>query len=178
MDTSVFSGKRVLDLGAGESTYTRLIAARYGPALTIACDLFHERLRAAAVVRSAAVSFVAGDALRLPIYAGTIDIVFASLLLCQVPDLDRLASEIGRVLRPGGVFIGIEPNPYNPVHLYRYWFGEHSPNQYILSRRHLNAFQREGFVVDVKYFWAKLPRLRNRFIASCIGIHATLANQR
>ena len=45
MDPSeIFAGKRVLDVGAGEMTYTRLIADRFEPKQIVACELFRERM--------------------------------------------------------------------------------------------------------------------------------------
>ena len=46
---------------------------------------------------------VAGDALRLPLPAASVDLLFANLLLPWVSDVAGLFSEWARVLRPGGL---------------------------------------------------------------------------
>jgi SAM-dependent methyltransferase len=105
------------------------------------------------------------------------DVVFASCFLCQFPALDRVAREVRRVLKRGGCYVGIEPNPTNPLHLYRYLCRPHSPNQFLLGTRHLAAFEREGFRVSVRFFLARRPSVRSRFLAGCMGIHARLQDE-
>lgn len=170
---AVFGGKRVLDIGAGECTYTRLIADRFRPKEIVACELFPERmLPAARTNRSPNLQFVAGDVFCLPFQSQSFDVVFGSLVLCQFPALDQFLSEVRRVLLNDGLYVGIEPNPYHPVHLYRYVRGNHSPNQYLLRPKHLAVFQQVSFAVTIRYFYAKLPCLHNRLLGTCMGISA------
>jgi ubiquinone/menaquinone biosynthesis C-methylase UbiE len=173
---TVFTGKTVLDIGAGECTYTRLIADRFQPKGIVACELFRERmLPAARSNRAPNLAFVAGDALKLPFWDGSFDVVFAGGVLSQIPNLGSALSELKRVLKPQGLFIGWEPNPFNPVIAYRYFFKPHSANQYLfwpwLIRR---AFEAEGFHLTMRYFYAKLPRVGNRFLGTCMGMYAGL----
>ena len=177
---AVFAGKRVLDIGAGESTYSRLIADKFGAKEVVACELFPERmLPAVHANENPKLRFVAGDCFRLPIQTGSVDVVFASLLLHQLPNLSDALGEISRVLRNDGLFVGWEPNPFNLLILYRYFFKAHSPNQYLFwPRRILPAFVQTGFEVKTCYFYAKLPRVRNRFLGSCLGLIASCAKGR
>ena len=169
----LFDGKRILDMGAGECTYTRLIAERFTPREVVACELFPERmLPAARVNRNSLLRFVAGDCHHLPLRDGSVDVVFGSFILHQLPDLAEVVWEIRRVLSWQGCYVGIEPNPTHPVHLYRYLRGKHSPNQYLLSPRHLAVFRDAGFEITIRYFYAKLPWARNRLLGTCIGIVA------
>lgn len=168
-----FNGKRVLDVGAGECVYTRLIAERFSPRQIVACDLFLERLRMAARVnRNCRLSFAVGDLHRLPFQTGSLDVVWGTLILHQIPNLPEAVSEIGRVLTGQGCYVGIEPNPHHPVHLCRHLFGRHSPNQYLLSEKHLAVFRDAGFNLSVHYFYARLPWARGRFLGTCMGILA------
>lgn len=170
---ATFSGKRVLDIGAGECTYTRLIAEKFWPKKIVACELFRERmLPAARANRNGHLKFVAGDVFHIPFQSRSFEVIFGSLILCQLPDLVELVREIQRVLVDDGCYIGIEPNPHHPVHLYRYLRGNHSPNQYLLGPRHLSAFEKAGFNVNIQYFWAKFPNLRSSLIGTCMGIIA------
>jgi SAM-dependent methyltransferase len=60
---------------------------------------------------------VQDDAVRIPFEDGGFDLVTAVCVYHHVPPPSRraLTAEIGRVLRPGGVFCVIEHNPLNPV---------------------------------------------------------------
>jgi SAM-dependent methyltransferase len=172
---TVFRGKRILDIGAGECTYSRLIADRFEPAEIVACELFAERMWPASRANgNAALKFIAGDCRRLPFRNGCFDVVFGSLVLHQLPCLDKVICEVRRVLSDTGCYVGIEPNPYHFVQLYRYFRKRHSPNQYLLTARDLRAFGALGFEVDIKYFYAKIPWMRNRFLGTCMGIMANL----
>ena len=58
--------------------------------------------------------WVAGDAGRLPLPDGAVDVVFCNSLLEHVPDWRRVLSEMSRVLRPGGVAVVYTTNRYCP----------------------------------------------------------------
>lgn len=175
----IFRDKRVLDVGAGECTYTRLIADTFEPARVVACELFPARmLPAARANRNARLEFVAGDCFRLPFRDGSFDVVFGSFILHQLPDLEATAGEIRRVLADGGVYVGIEPNPRHPLHLARYLRGRHSANQYLLGPRHLATLERLGFAISHRYFYGRAPRLRSRLVGTCMGILARLPEER
>lgn len=169
----LFRQRRVLDIGAGEAVYSRLIADLYHPEFVIASDLFAERMIPAARARdNDRVAFVGANCFLLPFSDGAFDVVFGSLILHQLPDLPSLVPELSRVLSRHGAYVGIEVNPLSPITQWRYWTAEHSPNQYLLGRRHLDAFGKRGFDVEVRYFWGRFPKLRNRFLATCMGIVA------
>jgi len=173
---SLISGKSVLDIGAGEATYTRMLAETYSPHRIVACELFPERMLQAARENAAEnLHFVAGSCFALPFADRSFDAVFGSLVLSQLPDLDRVIDEIDRVLTSGGCFIGIEPNPYNAIVLYRFLMGEHSKNQYLLSRSDLGRFAAKGFDVDIRYFYGRFPKLHSKFLTTCIGVLAKKA---
>lgn len=56
-----------------------------------------------------------GDAAAIPLVSASFDTVLCTELLEHVPDPDAVASEIARVLRPGGVVLCTAPFAY-PVH--------------------------------------------------------------
>lgn len=170
---ALLAGKIVVDVGAGEATYTRMLAETYAPARVVACELFRERmLPAKRDNHSDRVSFVAGSCFALPFAQASVDAVFGSFILHQLPELDRAVAEIDRVLKLGGCYIGIEPNPRNPVVLYRFARGRHSTNQYLLDESHLNVFSGRDYEVEVRCFYARFPRLRSRWLTTCMGILA------
>lgn len=170
----VFRGKRILDVGAGECTYTRVIADRFEPERIVACELFSERmLPAFRDNRNPKWEAVSGDCFRLPFHNGSFDVVFASLFLSQLPNLSDAVSEFRRLLAPGGAFVGFEPNPFHLVILYRYLTKPHSANQYLFwPHKVCPIFESHGFAPKTQYFYARMPWIRNRLLGTCIGLFA------
>jgi 2-polyprenyl-6-hydroxyphenyl methylase / 3-demethylubiquinone-9 3-methyltransferase len=93
----------VLDLACGAGFLSNYLAER-GHRVT-GLDQSAESL-AVAAERDAAgtVSYRVGDAIALPFPDASFDVVCAMDLLEHVEDPDRVIAEIGRVLRPGGLF--------------------------------------------------------------------------
>ena len=170
----IFTGKQVLDVGAGECTYTRLIAERFKPERIVACELFRERLMPAFHAgRSPRWNPVVGNCFMLPFRDRSFDVVFASLFLCEMPNLEDVLAEFARLLKPGGVFVGFEPNPFHPVIQYRYWFKPRSSNHYLFwPRKVLPAFASVGLQTRTEYFYGPIPWMRSRFLGTCIGLVA------
>ena len=173
MDPVVFKGKTILTIGAGECIYSRLISERFAPKKVIASELFRERMLPAVRENSSpALSFVAADCYRLPLRSASCDVVWGSLILHHLPERPGVVSEIYRVLKPQGLYLGFEPNLFNPVILYRFLFGPHSPNQHSLMPGHLDVFRQHGFNLRTTFFYAKFPALRSRILTTCFGIQA------
>jgi len=169
---AIFGGKRILELGAGECTYTRLIAEKFKPRMIVGHELFLERmLPAMQDNQNRLLQPVVGDCFSLPFRAGSFDVVFASLVLCELPDLPLVLSEVSRVLASGGVFLSWDPNPFNPLILYRYAVKGRSENQYLFWPHKVRpVFEEAGFQTSVRYFYAKMPWVRSRFLGTCVGI--------
>lgn len=98
------SGELVLDLAAGTGTSSESIAVK--GARVIASDFSLGMLRTGVQRRGGAsrggVTFVAGDALRLPFADETFDAVTISFGMRNVADVDQALGELHRVTRPGG----------------------------------------------------------------------------
>ncbi|MFC5380803.1 demethylmenaquinone methyltransferase [Aquipuribacter nitratireducens] len=98
-------GERVLDLAAGTGTSTEPFAAL--GARAVACDfslgMLHVGRR-----RRPDLSFLAGDATRLPFADATFDAVTISFGLRNVVDPDAGLREMLRVTRPGGRLVVCE----------------------------------------------------------------------
>ena len=96
----------VLDLGSGTGRITRELKRRYPRALVIAFDLSPGMLREARRHQRLWRRFarVCGDALRLPLKDGSIDLVFSSLMLQWCEPLPQVCAEVRRVLSPEGFF--------------------------------------------------------------------------
>jgi len=101
-------GLRVLDIGCGIGGPARTLAAEFGADVT-GIDLTREFVHAATQLSarlgmSAETRFIHGSALALPLAAGSVDVVWSQNMLMNIPDKAQFASEVARVLRPGGLF--------------------------------------------------------------------------
>ncbi|MGO4958526.1 class I SAM-dependent methyltransferase [Luteococcus sp. Sow4_B9] len=101
---------QVLDIGCG--------AGAMGRELELPGRIVVGLDRSAAELRHASGPgpFVQGDARALPFADGSFDAVVSVLELAVIHPTGRLLDEVQRVLRPGGVFVGLVPTlrPLNP----------------------------------------------------------------
>ena len=122
------AGRTVLDVGAGPSEFARAFrraGARYLP-------VDHD-----AGVPSVRDGGIVGDALRLPLADGCVDIVFSSNMWEHVPDPEAVADELLRVTRPGGVVFLSYTNWLSP------WGGhETSPWHWLGGERAIRRYER------------------------------------
>ena|SRR5438552_9054088 len=95
-----FTGRLVLDLGAGTGAASRAIAAVGG--IPIAADAAFGMLAADAPRRPAA---VVGDAYKLPLRDDAVDAVVAAFSLNHLDDPVNGLQEAARVVRPGGTIL-------------------------------------------------------------------------
>lgn len=97
----------VIDLGSGPGRATAELKRHYRRALVSAVDLapgmLHEARRHQHFFRK--FERVCGDAMRLPLSSGSVDILFSSLMLQWCDPLDVALAEVRRVLKPEGLFI-------------------------------------------------------------------------
>lgn len=99
-------GATIVDMGAGigiaSESFRRLGAGRV---IAIEPDDSDEVGRGAMRRARVAVEIVDAVGESLPLASGSVDVVYARQVLHHVRDLDRLLSEVVRVLRPGGRFL-------------------------------------------------------------------------
>jgi len=98
-------GLRILDLAAGTGASTAPFD-RAG-ADTVACD-FSTGMLAEGKRRHPELTFVAGDALRLPFRDATFDVVTISFGLRNVSSVEGALRELARVTRPSGRLVVLE----------------------------------------------------------------------
>lgn len=105
----------VLDVAAGSGPMSRELAQP--GRMVVGVDVSGTELGLAA--ERGPGPWVQGDALALPFADGSVDAVTSSMGLVVVTPLDRVLSEISRVLRPGGVLAAIAPaiRPLGPSDL-------------------------------------------------------------
>ena len=106
LDAFQFKPNTVIDLGAATGRGTADLKRRYRRALVVALDLAPGMLREARRHQHLFRRFerVCGDAMRLPLADGSVDVVFSSLMLQWCDPLDVALAEVHRVLKPGGFF--------------------------------------------------------------------------
>jgi demethylmenaquinone methyltransferase / 2-methoxy-6-polyprenyl-1,4-benzoquinol methylase len=99
---------RVLDLAAGTGSSSLPFAA--AGAFVVACDFSLGMLRVGkhGTHGHPELSFVGGDALRLPFADASFDAVTISFGLRNVSDIDAALAEMARVTRPGGRLVVCE----------------------------------------------------------------------
>lgn len=99
-------GQGVLDLGCGMGDLSRDLARYVAPGGAVTGVDFSEAMVAEALRRQGSsrlpVMFEQGDAAHLRFDSGSFDACWTERMLCHVPDVGTVLSEIARVLRPGG----------------------------------------------------------------------------
>lgn len=88
---------RVLDAGGGTGRYTPMLHA-CGAALVVSCDWSHAMLRG----QTHGAIRVCADVRHLPFRDASFDLINASLVAGDLPDLGAWVAELARVLAPGG----------------------------------------------------------------------------
>jgi ubiquinone/menaquinone biosynthesis C-methylase UbiE len=101
------AGARVADIACGPGASARLLASERG-AEVVGVDLGDETIAVARARTESAglagrVSYLVGDAERLPLADGAFDAAWSECSLCTFPDKARAVAEMARVVRPGGV---------------------------------------------------------------------------
>ncbi|MBN8595257.1 MAG: class I SAM-dependent methyltransferase [Anaerolineae bacterium] len=178
----VFAGKDILDLGGGRGTASMLISRKFAPRSITHFDLSHKRLTAAREWQRSQSNYfiVCGSVYELPFPDQTFDLIISNSFLHHLPNVQMALSEAGRVLRPGGLYVGREPNFNNPLvrlgvfsPLSRLIMGasNHSQNEYPLRAQEIEAgFIQAGCQPDLQYFWRRIPGLRHPLLSVAISV--------
>jgi 2-polyprenyl-3-methyl-5-hydroxy-6-metoxy-1,4-benzoquinol methylase len=120
-------GKRLLDLGCGDGTYS-IAASQRGTRVTgiDISDAMLDSARRRAATCGASIEWGQASAESLPFDSGSFDIVLAVTIFCFVKNPALAAKEVSRVLRPGGPFVIGELGRYSAWAVSRRvrgWFG-------------------------------------------------------
>ena len=106
--------ERALDVGTGAGT----LAVALAPLVreVVGVDVVPELLEAARRAAQANVTFVEGDATRLPFEPGSFDLVCCRRTLHHVARPELVVAELARVTRPGGlIFVDDQIAPADPL---------------------------------------------------------------
>ncbi len=106
-----------LDVGAGRSPYRQCFAGKIGRYLAVDVE---ESLPSNGG-GGTGIEYHIGTAESIPLPEASVDVVLFNQVLEHVLDPDASLSEIGRVLKPGGILLGSVPH-LSPVHLEPYDF--------------------------------------------------------
>lgn len=102
-----------LDVGCSSGLITAELAPLFR--LTVGGDYDLPALRHAPRPEAVALTFSQVDAMRMPLKDSSVDVVICAQVYEHVPNDERLADEILRVLRPGGVVFFSGPNWLYPI---------------------------------------------------------------
>jgi SAM-dependent methyltransferase len=158
----------ILDLGCGTGQIAAAIGQR-GYRVT-ACDFAEDMVDIARSNHTGtAVKWVClkPDWEVLPFEDGSFDGIVASSVFEYLVDVQSVAAELARVLRPEGVLLLTVPNPFHPVRKLEAWMRS------MLLRHRLSLLHR---VHRIDSYTAYLELSRNRFEAQ--GWHAVLSAAR
>jgi demethylmenaquinone methyltransferase / 2-methoxy-6-polyprenyl-1,4-benzoquinol methylase len=150
-------GQRILDLAAGTGTSTAAFA-RAG-AQAVAADFSLGMLQAGKKRNGDLVSFVAGDALRLPFKDEQFDATTISFGLRNVADTQAALEEMRRVTKPGGrlvvcEFSNITVEPLD--HAYRRYLLDVVPKLAVRFARNPEAYV---YLAESIQAWPSQPEL-------------------
>jgi malonyl-CoA O-methyltransferase len=127
--------KRALDAGSAGGSASRELRRRYKGSHIVSLDIAPGMLHAARKARSrfARISELQADATLLPFRDGSLDLVFANLLLPWIDDLPVFLAGVARVLRKDGLFVFSTLGPRSLRELREAW-------QTVDDAEHVNAF--------------------------------------
>lgn len=157
LDTGLIGGANVLDIGAGEGQLAQALA-HAGASQVVALDASPKQLFAAAERGSDRLRFVIGSADDTPFESGSFDLVVAHLVLHHIEPLQPVFREIFRLLRPGGLFVAVEPTPL--VGLLAH--GATSENEAPISPSRVASELEAAQFTDIshRYHWSRLDTSR------------------
>ncbi len=101
---------RVLDVGCGEGQVARHVTDTVAGSEVVGVDPSVAQLEVAAE-RGGGPRYVRAAADRLPVASASCDAVVACLVFEHITNVDEALAEVGRVLRPGGVFLFLLNHP-------------------------------------------------------------------
>lgn len=188
LDYVRLSPQVVLDLGAATGDGSAALQTRYPDAAVIALDIAENMLLSARGKHTDQqnIGYLCADAVALPLANDSVDLVFSNLLLpaCHAPE--RVLREVGRVLRPGGLFNFASAGPDTLYELRDAWAQvDDGPHVHLFSDMHNvgDAVLAAGLaepVLDLEYFTLCYRSLKGimRDLKACGASNAMIGRAR
>lgn len=113
----------ILDLGSAQGVGSRQLAKLFKKSRVVSLDTSAKMLVSAQQAHGwfAKVHEVQADARQLPLQTGSVDLVFANMLLPLVNNIPACLAEVARVLRKGGAFLFSTFGPDSLVEIRTAW---------------------------------------------------------
>ncbi len=108
------------------------------------------------------IRFVLGDARALPLAAGSVDCAYSFATVYYVDDVDRLYSELRRVLVPGGIAVLEVGNSRSLSTLVSHQYPQIARHSRRTISEHLQALRRHAFVIEAWRSFQLLPMWGDR----------------
>jgi SAM-dependent methyltransferase len=148
-----------LDIGCSSG----LITTRLAPLFRSIIGIEYDELALGAVPAQdrSQVGFVHGDAMRLPLADGSVQVILCAQVYEHVPSDARLAEEIYRVLAPGGLVFFSGPNWLFPVELHYnlpfvHWLPERTADAYLRLFHKADAYyERSRSMWGLRRLWRR-----------------------
>lgn len=175
--TDLLSGKKVLELGAGECSYVSYIISKSKPASYIASDVFDFRYKHAQSNlknRFSCLQFQTIDATDINLDDNSVDLILGFGIYHHIPDLLDAFKEAWRILKPNGMLAIRDPYRSNPLIYLKHKIHKYSKNEKPLI---LNATKKKLEMADfqiekISRFWLRFPMLPGGIWSTNIGIVA------
>lgn len=181
----VAADKTILDVGCGRRTFGEEVYLQAGRRIGLDLDSYAKENRAMDQVH------IISSNDSWPIEAGSVDIVTAQWVMEHVADPDHFIHEISRVLKPGGVFIGMTTNapslfvsltrlfPTRIKSLLRYFLLGYAVDETFKTEYRLNSeselrvlVKRHGLLVDEITYISCFDYFRFTKITAYLAIYA------
>jgi len=182
---SLTRGKRVLDVACGVGYGSRYLAEVATSITGVDIDRWSVAYAKKRYTDLPNVSFIEGDALRLPFEGHTFDVICSFETIEHVPNADLFLKEVKRLLTPTGIFIVSTPaarhttsTPKNPHHVqewtphdFKALLSEHFPQVQLYSQVRRSTPVAD-FVkrLDVFKLRTRIPLSLTRQVAASAGV--------
>lgn len=153
---------RILDFGCGTGSSTHAVLRLFPGSQVVGLDPSEESIAVAtAANQSPGISYLHGGGHALPFADGSFDAAFTACVFHHIERGDHLhwASELCRVLKPGGALFIFEHNPLNPLTRRAVRDCPFDEGVELLDAQYTRGFLRDaGFVVAGTRFYFFFPR--------------------
>jgi len=180
-----FSGKRILEIGVGQGT--DLMQFAKAGAMCFGVDITDNHLVLTKLnfeLRDKDVDLRKADATQLPFPNGHFDCVYSFGVLHHIPEIDKVISEVRRVLKPGGRLMIALYYKWSAFHIFCKLLANGLCNGWLCSKGYaglLSTIESGADGINVKpyvklYSKAEVSRLLKEYEIEDISIHQLKAD--